>query len=490
MSQNLQEIQITDNSSWSADETIAAIKIKSVTVREYISSVLNRAEKTKSLNAFINLLPDYALSTADKIDSAIAAGNPPPLAGLAIVVKDNINLAGFPTTAGTAALQHHRPSTTAPSLEKLIAAGAIVIGKTNLHELSFGVTSTNLQPFAGPARNPYDKHRIPGGSSGGTAVAIAARVVTCGLGTDTAGSVRIPAALTGIVGYRPSVGNGGSQRRYNDDRTVVPISPTCDTIGPMGRSVADITLLDSIITGRSRVEITDLHGLRIGAPTGLWSELDEEVQKSALEAIQRLREAGVILVRDDIPELLALNKAVANVIFFHEILTAIPDYLTTSNVRGIDLKDIVNEIASPDVKAIFETSILNGGHEKTYRDVMKDSRPALQQLYADYFSQKQVEAIIFPTTIFPAARMDQFQSFGDDSIDESLAISTLELFNRNTCPAGTAGLPGLSIPVGLTSNGLPIGIEINGPIGSDDRLLAIGLAAEKILGSLPPPEIC
>ena len=155
----------------------------------------------------------------------------------------------MPTSGGTPALHNAQPKTNAPSLQALFEAGAIIIGKTNLHELAFGITSTNLSPFAGPVKNPYDKTRIPGGSSGGTAAAIAAGIVTCGLGTDTGGSTRIPAALTGTVGLRPSVGNGGAQRRYNDANMVVPISHTRDTVGPMGRTVADVALLDSVITG-------------------------------------------------------------------------------------------------------------------------------------------------------------------------------------------------------------------------------------------------
>ena len=169
-------------------------------------------------------------------------------------------------------------------LQQLVDAGAIVLGKTNLHELAFGITSTNLSSFAGPVKNPYDRTRIPGGSSGGTAVAIAARIVPAGLGTDTGGSTRIPAALCGIAGLRPSVGNGGAQRRY-DGAGVVPISHTRDTIGPMGRSVADVALLDAAITGGAPAAARcRCAGLRIGVPASFWSGLEAQVDDGRCEA--------------------------------------------------------------------------------------------------------------------------------------------------------------------------------------------------------------
>src|SRR5262249_23731083 len=149
----------------------------------------------------------------------------PRLAGLPIIVKDNINTKNLPTTGGTPALKGFTPNGNAPTLQALLDAGAIIIGKGNMHELAFGITSTNLAPFAGPVKNPYNQSLIAGGSSGGSAAAIAARIVPAGLGTDTGGSVRIPSALTGTVGFRPSVGNGGAERRYNGEG-VIPISHT------------------------------------------------------------------------------------------------------------------------------------------------------------------------------------------------------------------------------------------------------------------------
>ena len=210
-----------------------------------MTTLIARAEALKDLNAFITLNKTGALTAARAIDTMRKAGTTlPALAGLPIVVKDNINTRDLPTTGGTPALRNVQPTANAPSLQKLIDAGAIVLGKTNMHELAFGITSTNLASFAGPVKNPYDLTRITGGSSGGTAAAIAARIVPSGLGTDTGASTRLPAALCGIVGLRPSVGNGGAQRRYTDTNAVVPISHTRDTVGPMGRTVAEVALLD------------------------------------------------------------------------------------------------------------------------------------------------------------------------------------------------------------------------------------------------------
>jgi len=214
---------------------VADIRSKKMTAVNAVRAALERAEQAKDLNAFIVLNRDGALAAAGRVDKGETTG---ALAGLPIVVKDNINTADMPTSGGTPALQNARPTRNAPSLQKLLDAGAIIIGKTNMHELAFGITSTNLSSFAGPVKNPYDKTRIPGGSSGGTSAAIAARIVTCGLGSDTGGSTRVPAALTGTVGLRPSVGNGGAQRRYHDDNLVVPISHTRDnrrSDGPHGR---------------------------------------------------------------------------------------------------------------------------------------------------------------------------------------------------------------------------------------------------------------
>lgn len=475
------------SADWSADETIAAIRERRITASAYIAGVLRRAKKAEPLNAFITLLSDEALDAAKKLDADIASGRPlGPLAGLAIVAKDNINMQGLPTSGGTPALRTSRPSFTAPSLRKLITAGAIVVGKTNLHELAFGITSTNLASFAGPVHNPYSLNMIPGGSSGGTAVAISAGVVTCGLGTDTGGSTRIPAALTGTAGMRPSVGNGGKERRYNDTDAVVPINLTRDTVGAMGRTVSDIALLDSVISGRPRVRAASLRGLRLGVPPVMWSGLENTLKPVVMKAREKLLAEGVVLVDADLPDFRKVNDLVSAPISLHEPLTAIPSYLKASSPKTT-LEDLVRGIASPDVKGVFD-AIMKGGFGELYKEVMEVHRPALQRLYKNHFEEHRIDALLFPTTILPAIPIDKVNGSGNVSINGGPPMSTFDTFTLNTLPGSNAGLPGLSIPVGLTKNGLPVGLELDGPVGSDDRLLALGLAMERLFGRMPPPK--
>jgi indoleacetamide hydrolase len=475
---------MTDSSSATAAEIVASIRDEKMTAVSAVRAALERAEQLKELNAFIILNREGALAAAARVDSGETTG---PLAGLPIIVKDNINTADMPTSAGTPTLQNARPTENAPSLQKLLDAGAIVIGKANMHELAFGITSTNLASFAGPVKNPYDKSRIPGGSSGGTSAAIAARIVTCGLGSDTGGSTRVPAALTGTVGLRPSVGNGGAERRYHDDNQVVPISHTRDTVGPMGRSVADVALLDSVIAGTPMVSAEPLRGKRLGIPAAFWSGLDRDVEAVAKAACAKLADAGVILVDVDMPNLFEQNGKVSFVVALHEPIADIPAYLRASGIKGITLADIAAEIASPDVAGAFG-AITADAFGAAYPDAINVQRPLLQETYQAYFRDNNLDGILFPTTIAPAPLIDTEKGSGEMSINGGAPVPTFDTMIRNTDPASNAGIPGLSLFAGMTPGGLPVGLETDGPLGSDAKLLGLGLSIEAILGSAPAPK--
>ena len=476
---------MADTPSPTAAELVASIRDKKISAVSAVRAALERAEQQKDLNAFVILNRDGALAAAALVDAGKTTG---ALAGLPIVVKDNINTADLPTSGGTPALQNARPTRNAPSLQKLLDAGAIIIGKANMHELAFGIASTNLSSFAGAVKNPYDKTRIPGGSSGGTAAAVAARIVTCGLGSDTGGSTRVPAALTGTVGLRPSVGNGGAERRYDDANLVVPISHTRDTVGPMGRTVADVALLDSVITGSPVASAEPLRGKRLGIPASFWSGLDRELEAVAIAARAKLADAGVVLVDADLPGLFEQNAKVSFPIALHEPIADIPAYLKASGIEGITLADIAAKIASPDVQGAFG-AITADVFGAAYPDVMSVQRPALQNIYEAYFRDNRLDGILFPTTIAPAPAIDMEKGSSEISVNGGTPAPTFDTMIRNTDPGSNAGLPGLSLFAGMTAGGLPVGLEIDGPVGSDTKLLGLGLSIEAVLGSAPPPSV-
>ncbi|MGT2474499.1 indoleacetamide hydrolase [Paraburkholderia terrae] len=472
-----------------ATQAVAAIQSGRLAALDYVATLLARAAALDTLNAFTAIDMEGALAAAKRIDAL-----PPdekarlPLAGLPVVIKDNINTAGLLTSAGTPALDGFKPKTDAPSVRKLIDAGAIVLGKTNMHELAFGITSAKLAPHAGVVRNPYDPSLIAGGSSGGTAVAVAARVSPAGLGSDTGGSTRIPAALTGIAGFRPSVGNGGAERRYHDPQAVVPISHTRDTVGPMARTVADVALLDGVITGDTALPDVPLSALRIGLPEPLWAELERATEDVARAALKTLEAAGVTFVPVAMPDLLQLNEQTGGPIAIHEALDDVRDYLVANDAPVQTVGALAARIASPDVRNIYDV-VLAGALAQHYPDAMNTWRPQLQRHYAETFAAERLDALLFPTTRLVAVPIDEVNGSSVVSIDGAPAIDEMTAYLRNTDPASNAGIPGLSLPAGLTQDGLPVGIELDGPLGSDRRLLAIGIAFETLLGTVPAPTI-
>ena len=459
-------------------EAAAALRRGDVRAADYAEALLAQAARGASLNAFIHLDPGAVRAAAAAADGRRARGEVlGALHGVPLALKDNLDTDAMPTTGGTPALREHRPKRNAAIVQKLLDAGAIALGKTNLHELAYGITNHNAA--FGAARNPYDPSRIPGGSSGGVGVAVAARMAPAGIGSDTGGSVRIPAALCGIVGFRPTTGRWSQQG-------IVPISHTRDTAGPMARSVADCALLDAVVTGSTPAPAATLNGVRLGVPRAhFWQALDSETARLLEAVLVRLKDAGAVLVEADVPDVARLDNEAGFPIALHETVVDLDAYLG-SHGSPLRYRELVAQCASPDVARLLQS--LHGDAavpEAAYRHALDVLRPQLQAAFRDHFARHDVVAIVFPTTPLPAAPI------GDDEtvLLNGERVPTFPTFIRNSSPGSVAGIPGISVPAAMTAAGLPLGLELDGPAGSDARLLAIAAAVEAVLPDTPAPRL-
>jgi indoleacetamide hydrolase len=429
-------------------------KAKSETL---VSAAIARARAVATLNAFVMIDEAGALATARAIDAGPRAGKCRPLAGVPIVIKDNIHVAGLPATAGTPALKAFVPQQDAPVVQRLRAAGAVVIGKTNMHELAFGISGYNPAYNTGPepgVRNAYDRSKVAGGSSSGTAAALGARVVAAGLGTDTGGSVRVPCAFNGCASLRPTVG------RYSQEG-IAPISRTRDTAGPMAASMVDVELMDRVISGAPRAAAVSLKTVRLGLVKPMLANMDADTQQAFDAALAKLKSAGVRVVEVEMPQLNEINGAVSFPVAMFEAYDDMVTYLGLVIPRKLPAPNNTLVDAAP-----------------LYDAATKTARPALQALYRNTFKTHRLDALVFPTVPKVA-----FAANADAS-----SVPTFMATIQNTDPGSNAGVPGIQIPVALgVSSKLPIGIELDGPTGSDRRLLAIGIAIEKRLGRIAAP---
>ena len=384
-----------------AAEAAAAIRSGDMSAQALVEALLDRCARAAPLNAFISLDPDAVRAAARVADQRRRRGERlGALHGVPLVLKDNFDTADFPTTAGTPALAAHRPRRNGTAVQRLLDAGALILGKANLQELAYGPTSNNAA--FGPVRNPYDPTRIPGGSSGGTGAAVAARLAPAGLGTDTAGSVRVPGSLCGVTSFRPTT------LRW-PQAGIVPISHTRDTAGPMARCVADCGLIDGIVTGGStEVAAARLDGLRIGLPRGhFWEDLDSEVERILEPVLAQLRDAGVVLVEGDVADVAALDRVAGFPIALYEFVTDLNDYLT-EHATGLDFARVVAQAKSPMVRnALIGLTGADAISETVYREALGTHRPKLQETYGRYFAERGVAVMVFPTTPLPAAKIGE-----------------------------------------------------------------------------------
>jgi len=444
--------------------TVAALKEGSVSPAAYAEALAERAAKHADLNAL------QSFDAGQVVQAAAAAFEAHPeaaLAGLPIVAKDNINTTAYPTSGGTKALLRHTPATDAGVVQRITKAGGFIGAKAGMHELAFGITSNNA--VTGAVHNPADPGLIAGGSSGGTAAAVAAGIFPAGLGTDTGGSCRIPAALCGVIGFRPTTG------RYNSDG-VVPISHTRDTVGTLARSTRDIALFDGVLSGDdaalAELAMTDV---TLGVPRNMFYDNLDPVVAAAVEAqLSVLSAAGAKLVDVDFDGIWPHNEAFSFPVVFYEVMRDLPAYLA-EHAPEVSFETLIKGIGSPDVAGAIGSQLGDEAMpEAAYRAAMDVHRPAMRQIYGKVFEDNGLDAIVFPTTPLPARPIGE---------DETVTLNgdqcpTFPTYIRNTDLGSNIGAPGISLPCPVSS-GLPVGIEFDGLPGKDRALLALAQAAEK-----------
>lgn len=463
----------------SAIDAVARIRKGDLKAEDYARALLDRAAALQSLNAFRTLDREMVLEAARAADTLRASGGKlGALHGLPIPVKDSVNTKALPTSNGTRALANFRPKDDAGILKPLFAQGALLMGKTSMHELSYGHTSNN-QAF-GPTRNPYDTTRVPGGSSGGSAAAVAAHIAPLAIAEDTFGSIRVPAAFCGVAGLRPTVG------RY-PSAGLMPISHRWDTGGQIARTVADLILFDSVVTGdMSRVKARSLRGVRIGIADAFVSELHPEVARVTDEAFRRLQSAGAKLVRADVSAEVRAGTDLTRTINVYETAVNMSAFLAEHGA-GVSFEEMVAQ-SSADIQTLFRDRIVPGAPNAVGRDQYEAAVKQLDALRAgvrSYFVENEVAVLAFPVVRMPPPLI------GEDKEVEILGqkVPIRAAMGRNIGQGSCAGMPCLVLPGGMTSNGLPIGLEFDAVPGHDRELLALGLSLEKALGSIAPPRV-
>jgi len=442
----------------------AQVASREITALEVTRAFLSRIDEVPGINAYTLVMAEQAEDDARRIDRAVSKGGPLPLAGVPLGIKDLIDVAGATTTAGAHRRFHYTAERDAPAVSRLRRAGAVILGKTNLHEFAYGVT--NINPHTGPVRNPWDQTRIPGGSSGGSAAAVAAGLCAGALGSDTGGSIRIPSSLCGTVGLKPTYGR--------IPRTgVVALAWTLDHLGPITRTVRDADLLFRVMAGSDSGDPTsvdaelpeldtkagnNLKGVRIGLPRRFfWERTDAEVHAAAEAGLRTLTDRDATIVDVDINHAEDAGKAVAIILSVEATAFHERRLRSSLGVYGDDL----------------QIRLLRGFFIPATDYVLAQrARAFITQEFLSAFHN--VDVLVMPTTTVPARPIEEDPS---ESATVSLAMST-EL-TRFTNPFNLTGMPAMSVPCGFTRGGLPVGLQIVGKPFDEAAVLRVGHAYEQ-----------
>jgi len=472
------------------------VAAREVSCEEVVRAHLDRiAALDPRTGAFLAVVADRALARARRLDVALSAGRPAPaLAGVPVALKDNLHLEGSPTTCGSRILEGYLPPYTATAVDRLEAAGAIVLGKTNMDEFAMG-SSTETSAFQ-TTRNPWDRERVPGGSSGGSAAAVAARMVPVALGSDTGGSIRQPAALCGIVGLKPSYGRVS---RYG----LVAFASSLDQVGPLARTVEDVALVSSAICGHDPLDSTSarvgapdlvatldrsIEGLRIGVPRDFVAQgVERETLARFEEALRALESAGARVVDVALPRLphaiaayylVATAEASSNLARYDGVRFGLraDDARDTRRLYG----QTRDRGFGAEVKRriLLGTFALSAGYYDAYYLRAQGVRSLLRQDFERGF--RTCDLVATPTTPAPAFRLGE-------KTGDPLQMYLADIF---TVPANLAGLPALSLPCGL-AGGLPVGLQLCGRPFDEETLLGCGSAFQRATSfhALVPPAV-
>ncbi|MGI4896482.1 MAG: Asp-tRNA(Asn)/Glu-tRNA(Gln) amidotransferase subunit GatA [Janthinobacterium lividum] len=486
---------------WDASQLSEALRAKVVSAEEVTQAHLDRiaavdgpssGPNTDGVHAFLHVAADSALARARAIDAERADGAElGPLAGVPIGVKDVLTTRGMPTTCGSRMLEGWVPPYDATVVRELHAAGLVVLGKTNMDEFAMG--STTEHSAYGPTRNPWDPTRIPGGSGGGSAAALAAFEAPLTIGSDTGGSIRQPASVTGTVGVKPTY---GGVSRYG----LVALASSLDQAGPCGRTVLDTALLHAVIGGHDPYDSTSIpapvpdvvgaaklgsNGDLTGVKVGVVRELSGAGYESGVvarfeEAVTLLREAGAEVSELSLPNivhalaayyLILPSEASSNLAKFDGMrygLRVVPEgeHVTAEQVMRATRAAGFGDEAKR--RIILGTYALSAGYYDAYYGSAQKVRTLVQRDFATAFGQ--VDVLVSPTAPTTAYKLGE-------KLDDPLAMYAGDVA---TIPANLAGIPGMSLPVGL-SDGLPVGLQILAPQQGDDRLYRVGAALESRL---------
>jgi indoleacetamide hydrolase len=453
---------------------VAAMRNGDIQAEDYARALLDRAQQFECLNAFRTMDRETVLEAARAADRSRALRAPlGALHGLPIPVKDSFNSKALPTSYGTKAFRNFKPNNDAGLLKLLLDQGGILMGKTNIHELSAGWTSNN--PIFGAVHNPYDPSRIPGGSSGGSAAAVAARMAPLAVAADTWGSIRVPASMCGLAGLRPSYG------RYPDDGILPLAQAKFDQSGSLARTVGDLILFDAALTSdKSPLIPTPLKGVRIGiAPQSMLGGLDPAVERVTTDAMHKLRAAGVTWIEAEPPDIIRMAGDTVDTIMSYEGQSALSTFFDAQG-SGITFDQMLQQ-SSKDIQSDFNPA------DRPTRDAYQSAlaqRQRIREEVGRYYKQHRIVALAFPPILIPPPLIGEKGKF---SIHGKL-VSFGEAIGRNTALGTCADMASLVLPAGMTSNRLPVGLEFDVLTGNDRTLLALGLSLEKILGSIPAPR--